>query len=37
MLSDEGRSRLKLYAKGGYRQDPQVGFWTEADLARRIP
>lgn len=35
MLSDEGRERLERYAKGGYTDDPQVGFWTVADLARR--
>jgi len=34
MLSDEGRSRLELYAKGGYTDNPQLGFWTSADLAR---
>jgi hypothetical protein len=36
MLSDEGRSRLERYAKGGCTDDPQVGFWTLPDLARRI-
>ena len=35
MLSDEGRSRLKRYAKGGRHDVPLVGFWTQADLARR--
>lgn len=35
MLSDEDRERLKLYAKGGFTDDPQPGFWTEADLGRR--
>lgn len=35
MLSDEARDRLELYAKGGYTDDPQLGFWTVADLARR--
>ncbi|MGH9182971.1 MAG: DNA-methyltransferase [Acidimicrobiales bacterium] len=35
MLSDEGRARLQLYAKGGYTDDPQLGFWTPADLTRR--
>jgi hypothetical protein len=35
MLSDEARARLELYAKGGYTRDPQPGFWTTADLARR--
>ena len=33
MLADRGRERLRLYAKGGYDQDPQAGFWTAADLA----
>jgi DNA modification methylase len=27
MLADEGLDRLKLYAKGGYRAEPQPGFW----------
>ncbi len=35
MLSDEGRDRLQRYAKGGFRDDPQPGFWTPDDLARR--
>lgn len=35
MLSEEGRARLELYAKGGYANDPQLGFWAAADLARR--
>jgi DNA modification methylase len=35
MLSDEGRGRLALYAKGGSARDPRVGFWTDADLSRR--
>lgn len=35
MLDDNGRGRLALYAKGGSTHDPQVGFWTAADLARR--
>lgn len=35
MLSDEGRTRLESYAKGGFTDDPQPGFWTETDLARR--
>jgi len=33
MLSDEGRSRLERYAKGGW-DGPLPGFWTEDDLAR---
>jgi DNA modification methylase len=35
MLSDDARARLALYAKGGYTRDPQPGFWTTAELARR--
>ena len=35
MLSDEGRARLRSYASGGYVDDPQPGFWTQADLDRR--
>jgi modification methylase len=35
MLSDEGRERLEIYAKGGSTQDPRVGFWSEADLSER--
>ncbi|MFP4512278.1 MAG: DNA methyltransferase [Acidimicrobiales bacterium] len=34
MLALEGRERLRLYAKGGFRGQPLPGFWTEADLAR---
>ncbi|MCZ7535630.1 MAG: site-specific DNA-methyltransferase [Acidimicrobiia bacterium] len=34
MLSDEGRRRLALYAKGGFTLSPQPGFWTEQDLSR---
>ena len=37
MLSDVGRERLERYAKGGYVDDPQLGFWTAADLAPRTP
>lgn len=39
MLSDEGRERLERYAKGGFVNNPQPGFWTASDLARpqRIP
>jgi len=33
MLSDEGRTRLETYAAGGQWRTPQVGFWSEADLA----
>jgi len=35
MLSDEGRRRLERYARGGLLDDPQLGFWTAADLSRR--
>jgi site-specific DNA-methyltransferase (adenine-specific) len=35
MLSDEGRERLMRYAQGGQTETPLVGFWTDADLARR--
>jgi DNA modification methylase len=35
MLSDAGRDRLELYAKGGCN-GPAVGFWTEADLTQRM-
>ncbi len=35
MLSDEGRERLERYAKGGFSGNPQPGFWTATDLARR--
>jgi DNA modification methylase len=35
MLSDEGRERLERYAKGGFVDEPQPGFWTEIDLARK--
>jgi site-specific DNA-methyltransferase (adenine-specific) len=37
MLSDEGRERLERYAKGGFIGNPQPGYWTETDLARRQP
>lgn len=35
MLSHEGLERLARYAKGGVTGDPQPGFWTARDLARR--
>jgi modification methylase len=35
MLSDEGRQRLARYAKGGRSPQPELGFWTPADLPRR--
>lgn len=34
MLSAESLDRLTRYAKGGFTDDPQPGFWTVADLAR---
>jgi DNA modification methylase len=34
MLSDEGRSRLEKYARGGRTAEPLLGFWTPSDLAR---
>ncbi len=37
MLSDDGRARLERYAAGGCIDDPQLGFWTAADLDRRTP
>ncbi|MFI5047546.1 MAG: DNA methyltransferase [Acidimicrobiia bacterium] len=36
MLSSDDLARLKKYAGGGYASDPQLGFWTEADLAQRV-
>ena len=35
ILGDEGRERLRHYAKGGHAGSPLPGFWTEADLLRR--
>lgn len=35
MLSAEDRERLERYAKGGFRGDPQPGFWTEEELDSR--
>jgi hypothetical protein len=35
MLSDDSLERLRLYAKGGYTDNPQLGFWATKDLARR--
>ena len=35
MLSVDSLERLALYAKGGFTDDPQLGFWTVQDLARR--
>jgi DNA modification methylase len=36
MLSAESLERLKRYAKGGFTNDPQTGFWTTHELAPRI-
>ena len=36
MFSDEARGRLERYASGGHSHDPEPGFWTAHDLARRI-
>jgi DNA modification methylase len=35
MLSPDGLERLERYAKGGFADNPQPGFWTAQDLARR--
>ena len=35
LLSDEARERLCRYAKGGFVNAPDPGFWTADDLARR--
>jgi hypothetical protein len=35
MLSPESLARLVEYAGGGRTGDPQLGFWTAQDLARR--
>jgi len=35
MLSDDGPSRLAVYAEGGHQELPLPGFWTPADIARR--
>lgn len=37
MLDIDGIERLRLYAKGGFTDNPQQGFWTSADLDRLIP
>ena len=36
MLSEEGRSRLEIYARGGQHELPIAGFWSSAEIARRI-
>jgi hypothetical protein len=33
MLSDAGRDRLGMYARGGHHQLPLPGFWAEQDVA----
>ena len=35
MLSPDSLERLERYAKGGFADNPQPGFWTSQDLARR--
>jgi site-specific DNA-methyltransferase (adenine-specific) len=35
MLSVDDLDRLAIYAKGGMRGSPRLGFWTAADLDRR--
>lgn len=35
MLSEEGRSRLSVYAKGGRAEVPLPGFWSTEDVAGR--
>jgi DNA modification methylase len=35
VMCDDSRARLARYAGGGCVDDPQVGFWTTADLDRR--
>jgi hypothetical protein len=35
MLSPDSVERLARYAKGGFTDDPQPGFWTKPELARR--
>ena len=36
MLSEDSLERLQRYAKGGFTDNPQPGFWTTQDLARTI-
>ena len=36
MLSGDDRDRLKRYGKGGHTRGPLAGFWTTADLDRRL-
>jgi DNA modification methylase len=36
LLSADARERLARYAKGGYPNDAQPGFWSEGDLATRV-
>ncbi len=35
MLSPDSVERLHRYAQGGFADDPQPGFWTAQDLARK--
>jgi hypothetical protein len=36
MLSHDSLERLERYAKGGFTDNPQPGFWTPQDLAHPI-
>ena len=35
LLSSDGRERLQRYAKGGFTNAPEPGFWTPQELTRR--
>ena len=35
LLSDDGRARLALYAKGGDTKTARPGFWTASELESR--
>jgi len=35
LLSEDDRDRLERYARGGRTSDPELGFWSPADLNRR--
>lgn len=37
LLSSDSLERLERYAKGGFTANPQPGFWTPQELARRTP
>lgn len=36
MLSEEGRTRLEVYAKGGHHEIPMTGFWSSEEVIRRV-